>query len=175
MHWKRKIFIALGVLILLFLLDAFVQRSLFKKYHLTYQASDSMPEGLYFIRPVKKIARNEIVVFTPPPTIQDFLDRRHWLTNQSWLMKRVVGMPGDFVCLKNHELWINQSPIGPVLLEDKNHLPMPQLSFCRTLIPDEYFLMSTYIVRSFDSRYFGPVTSSLIQGEAVPLWLHSST
>ncbi len=113
--------------------------------------------------------RDEILVFEPPPDILDFLNQRHWMIPHDWLMKRAIGLPHDFICIKNQTVFINQEPIGPIESVDQNNQPLPHLSFCRKLNHNEYFLMSTYITRSFDSRYFGPVDFSLIKGRAIKL------
>ena len=142
---------------------------------LTLQSSDSMPKGLYEVTVAslkeKQLTRGETVVFLPPVKILPFLQTRHWVSSHDWMMKKIMGIPGDKVCLKNHLVWINKYPLGPILDEDHQHRVLPHLKFCRTLSQDEYFVMSTYIERSFDSRYFGPISGDSIIGKALPLWI----
>ena len=173
-------FITLISLLFLLCLSLICHVLWLKNYRLSYQNSLSMPQGWYLIIPVKfPIYPNETLVFTPPPEILPFLNQRGWLIPDDWLMKKAVGLPGDWVCIKNiknknnnfnsPELFINAEPIAPILNKDKKNLPLPRLSFCRKLAHNEYFLISTYITRSFDSRYFGPVDASLIKGRAIKL------
>ncbi len=206
---KLSLKIILSSLLLLVFLALIAHLLILKNYRLSYQHSESLPQGFYLILPLhKNITRNEILVFTPPPTILPFLESRGWLVPGDWLMKKAMGLPGDWVCIRPNldtnlgpklntklntdlnadlnpnpnlspltafkplgtdTLWINAEPIGPILTQDKNNLPLPHLSFCRKLAHNEYFLMSTYISRSFDSRYFGPVDPSLIKGRAIKL------
>jgi conjugative transfer signal peptidase TraF len=170
---KRPLLLILicgAFLALLFFLEIFTHELFLKNYRLTNQNSHSMPEGWYWIVPLSSpIYRNEILVFEPPPHILEFLNTRHWLIPNDWLMKKAMGLPGDFICLKDHQVWINQQPVAPILAVDKNDQALPNLSFCRKLTHNEYFLMSTYITRSFDSRYFGPIDFSLIKGKAIKL------
>ena len=198
---KLSLKIILSSLLLLVFLALIAHLLILKNYRLSYQHSESLPQGFYLILPLhKNITRNEILVFTPPPTILPFLQSRGWLVPGDWLMKKAMGLPGDWVCIRPNldtnlspklnadlnrnpnlspltasnplgtdTLWINAEPIGPILTQDKNNLPLPHLSFCRKLAHNEYFLMSTYISRSFDSRYFGPVDPSLIKGRAIKL------
>jgi type IV secretory pathway protease TraF len=153
---KRILLIIFLSLLFLFLLALFCHLLFLRNYRLTDQNSLSMPQGWYWITPIKfPIDRNETLVFEPPAEILLFLNQRGWLVPNDWLMKRAAGLPGDWVCIKNNNLWINTEEIAPILTKDKKNLPLPHLSFCRKLAHNEYFLISTYITRSFDSRYFG--------------------
>ncbi len=152
-----------------FLLYAFFSTQLLR---LSYQSSKSMPQGWYGIHPLTfPISRGEVVVFSPPPPVLAILYTRHWIQKKAWLMKKVLGLPGDLVCLQHQNVWINQEWIASIASEDSQHRALPQLSFCRKLSEDEYFLMSTYIPESFDSRYFGPISRAFLRGEARPIWL----
>ncbi len=168
----RSIALVSSISILVLLFVAF-----FCGIRLTIQASNSMPKGLYLVfanhEPAEHITyqRGEVVVFSPPSSILPFLKARHWISKNDWMMKKVMGVPGDLVCLKEHIVWINGNPVGSVLDQDREHRALPQLKFCRKLSQDEYFAMSNYIEHSFDSRYFGVIPSSSIIGKAFPLWI----
>ena len=47
---------------------------------------------------------------------------------------------------------------------------LPRWSGCRTLQPDEVFLMNPTAPDSLDGRYFGPLPLTSIVARAVPLW-----
>jgi conjugative transfer signal peptidase TraF len=119
--------------------------------------------------------RGSVVVFWPPSKIMPFLKTRHWISKPDWMMKKLMGVPGDAICIKGNTVWINGFSVGKVFEEDRQHRALPKLSFCRTLKKEEYFAMSTYAEHSFDSRYFGPVLSSSIIGNAYPVWTYSDT
>ncbi|PWT91819.1 MAG: signal peptidase I [Acidobacteria bacterium] len=113
------------------------------------------------------------------------------------LVKRVVGLPGDWIEIQNDELRINgklisyepldqnianeipasEQPYHAFLAEDlsgKQHPVMmtPLNSTVRDFGPYQvpsakYFVMGDNRDNSFDSRYFGPVDRSRILGQAV--------
>lgn len=86
--------------------------------------------------------------------------------DQDALIKRVIGLPGDTVELRDGAVLING-----VLLNE------PYVSgaqtFCGnscqpfTLGPDEYFLMGDNRANSLDSRSFGPILASQLIGRVV--------
>jgi signal peptidase I len=117
------------------------------------------------------------------------------------LVKRVIGLPGDVVELRNEQLIINDKPVdyAPLnagisgqlpeadiqrsifaaeQLPSRTHAVMatPELPARRTfgpiLVPDgHYFMMGDNRDNSFDSRYFGPVTREKIVGRATAVAL----
>ena len=113
----------------------------------------------------------------------------------SRLVKRVVGLPGDTVELRNDILFVNgrpqsyaledPSPYRRELPEDPNPLVIREdlggrshliavlpskaarRSFGPVLVPQRhYFMMGDSRDNSFDSRYFGPVARDRIVGRA---------
>jgi len=140
-------------------------------FGLVYNASKSMSRGVYVVIPAKKIQRNDIVVFYPPFTTQQFLSMQHWGPGNHLLMKHVLGLPGDWVCKRKNTLWINQNKVANVLVFYATNKKIPQVDFCGYLTVDQYLLLSTNSERSFDGRYFGPVQRQNIKGKAVLLLL----
>jgi type IV secretory pathway protease TraF len=47
---------------------------------------------------------------------------------------------------------------------------IPRWNGCKTLAPDEVFLLSTHAADSFDGRYFGPTSIADIIEKVAPLW-----
>lgn len=78
------------------------------------------------------------------------------------IIKRVIGMPGETVSIKNDKIYINGKVIdnsfayGTTSDVDKIELG-----------EDEYFILGDNRLISKDSRYFGPVTKSEIIGKVV--------
>jgi type IV secretory pathway protease TraF len=129
-------------------------------FGLTYQVTPSMPQGFYFIKPIKDIKRGDIVIFSPPPIALTFLLKNHLIPQNGLLMKYVFALPGDKTCKHDKAIWINSHNIAPVYqLKD-----LPNKKFCQVLKNNEYLLMSIKVQRSFDGRYFGPVNKKNIIG-----------
>jgi len=112
------------------------------------------------------------------------------------LVKRVVGLPGDSIELRNEQLIINGTPVDYTSLNPaiSTQLPageqqqsqfateeLPKHSHAVMAIPgvpakrnygpvtvpaDHYFMMGDNRDNSFDSRYYGPVERSRIVGQA---------
>ena len=106
-----------------------------------------------FVYHVGVIARGDVVVFWYP------LDR-----TKSFI-KRVVGLPGDLVQIREGRVYIN----GQLLNEP--YVPAEYLDFSEygplRVRPGEYFVMGDHRISSNDSRMFGSVPASYIYGKAV--------
>jgi conjugative transfer signal peptidase TraF len=86
------------------------------------------------------------------------------------LLKPIVGLPGDEVCITATTVRVNQQVLGPVFLMDRQGQPLPVWRGCRILAADELFPLSTRLPTSFDGRYFGPIRITDVLGIARPLW-----
>jgi signal peptidase I len=132
--------------------------------------------------------RSDIVVFFSPK------DRQR-------LVKRVIGLPGDTVEMRNEQLVINGQPVDYAPLDsavpaqlmgaerERGVFATEQLPDCRhsvmaiegvpamrsfgpvTVAPDHYFMMGDNRDNSFDSRYFGTVARDQIVGRATAVVL----
>ncbi len=126
-----------------------------------------------------EVDRGDIVVFTnpmepestetvPEAVIRSVLEavgiRTRGLDD---LIKRVVGLPGETLEIRNGEMLINGSPIAEVYT-DASFLP----DFGPVEIPaDSVFVMGDNRDESFDSRRFGPVSVDNVIGRAfVVIW-----
>jgi signal peptidase I len=106
-----------------------------------------------FVYHVGVIERGDVVVFWYP------LDR-----TKSFI-KRVIGLPGDLVEIRQGRVFINDSqldePYVPAeYLDVSDYAPLRVRS-------GEYFLMGDHRISSNDSRMFGPVAATYIYGKAV--------
>jgi signal peptidase I len=98
--------------------------------------------------------RGQVVVFNPANGEGDAL------------IKRVIGMPGDLIELRDGAVWIN----GQQLDEPYDHgLATACNNSCGAirLDGDSYFLMGDNRPSSLDSRSFGPVRAEQIIGRVV--------
>lgn len=107
------------------------------------------------------IDRGDIVVFARPvaedcggPTVND-------------LVKRVIGLPGDHIASSGNTVLIDGRPLAEPWLAKGTQLGKAILP---TLVPpDHYYVLGDNRVASCDSRYWGPVSRSLIVGKVVVL------
>jgi signal peptidase I len=80
------------------------------------------------------------------------------------LIKRVIGLPGDKVAVRNGKLFLNGEPQR----EPYTNKKLPDRSFfARTTVPKGHvFVMGDNRGNSADSRVFGPLPEKNIEGEA---------
>ena len=78
------------------------------------------------------------------------------------IIKRVIGMPGDTVAIKDGEIYINDEKIN-----DEYAYGMTSDYDRITLKSDEYFILGDNRLISKDSRYFGPIKEKEIKGKVV--------
>jgi signal peptidase I len=110
--------------------------------------------------------RGDVVVFTPP------------VSNTDEYIKRVIGLPGEKIMIKDGHVYINDKVLNEpyiansVVTRGGTFLPDGQ----EYTIPDgEYFVLGDNRPNSSDSRYWGPITKDVISGKAwVIYWPPSS-
>jgi conjugative transfer signal peptidase TraF len=158
--------IALAALLLLALASTLLQRA---GWSLSLQVTGSLPRGLYLVTPARRFAVGDIVLLDPPTAVAPLMLERRWIGAGMKLMKPIVALAGDEVCLRDGSVFVNGRAVAPVFAQDRSGRPLPRLDFCRRLVGAEAFLLSDYTSSSFDSRYFGPVATSQLQGRALPL------
>lgn len=87
---------------------------------------------------------------------------------QERLIKRVIGLAGDTVEIRNSRLYLNGQPL------DESYLPLrtPQANFGPVIVPMAHvFVLGDNRNNSNDSRYFGAVDIAQITGRAwVSYW-----
>lgn len=82
--------------------------------------------------------------------------------NDATIIKRVIGMPGDKVKIRNNKIYINNK-----IIEDEYAYGETSDYDEITLGDDEYFVLGDNRLISKDSRYFGAIKKSDIKGKAV--------
>jgi signal peptidase I len=109
--------------------------------------------------------RGDIVVFKPPP---------EWVQadNDEPYIKRVIGVGGDTVELKDDAVYVNGIQLSePYVYQEDGHAQatQPLADVSRWVIPTgELFLMGDHRGNSADSRAFGPIEVGAVIGRA---WL----
>jgi signal peptidase I len=100
----------------------------------------------------KDPARGEIIVFRYPKDPREYF------------IKRIIGLPGEKVAIKNGNVYING-----VRLDESEYLAPEEQTIhdgVWMLKADEYFILGDNRQYSLDSRKFGPVDRSYIIGRA---------
>ncbi|MFH0926275.1 MAG: signal peptidase I [bacterium] len=107
-----------------------------------------------FIFKFKKPNRKEIVVFKYP------LDKKRDF------IKRVIGLPGETIELKDRVVYINNEPINePYAMYSSSSIDSS--NFTPITVPDNsYFMMGDNRDSSMDSRYWGVLEDKLLIGKA---------
>ena len=138
--------------------------------HITYNPSPSAPLGWYTVEQISVVQKGDYLLMNLPESARKMASNRHYLPSDIPLLKHVFATFGDTICMKEGVVYVNEKPVAKALPVDSKGRAMPQLSLCRRLALGEYFLLNPDISDSFDSRYFGPITTDLVIGKAVPLW-----
>ncbi|MFA7307489.1 MAG: S26 family signal peptidase [Hyphomicrobium sp.] len=135
-----------------------------------WNASASVPTGLYTIHPAGVLHITELVVVRPPTALATFLDERRYLPKDVPMLKRILALPGQTVCRSDRTITVDGIAMGEALVHDRSGRTLPIWRGCRVVADDEVFLMNWQSEDSFDGRYFGPLPASTIVGRADPLW-----
>ena len=127
--------------------------------------------------------RGDVMVFFPPHQ------------NDTYYIKRVIGVPGDRVSYRNKQLTVNDEPVpqewlaelpsgrytfkmgrevlpgsdGHLMQTDNRRGPR---NFSVVVKPGHYFMMGDNRDNSSDSRVWGQVPERDIVGKAVAIWMH---
>ncbi|WP_054958618.1 signal peptidase I [Paenibacillus dakarensis] len=153
--WVKTIAIAFCIMVLL---NMFV-------FNLSMVKGESMEptleesERLFINKLVYRFAdpdRGDVVVLKDPSNGPD---------KKGFLVKRIIGLPGDTVEVKGHLLYVN----GKVQNEPYTDVPIEDPDFAPVSIEEgHYFVMgdNRHIRKSKDSREFGSVQESDIVGRA---------
>ena len=126
--------------------------------------------------------RGDVMVFFPPHM------------NDTYFIKRVVGLPGDTISYRDKQIFVNgerveQEPVaeypqgasryrlGLEKLGEANHLMQvdglrPARGFSTVVKPGHYFMMGDNRDNSSDSRIWGQVPEKDIVGKAFAVWMH---
>jgi conjugative transfer signal peptidase TraF len=140
---------------------------------LIWNASPSVPVGLYAVRPAAPLFDGELVVAEPPKRLAAFFARRGYLPVGVPLLKHVATVPGDVVCRDGRWITVDGKVAAEALDRDRKGRMLPHWTGCRTLKPGEVFLLNPDAPDSLDGRYFGPLPATSIIGRATPIWTRS--
>jgi conjugative transfer signal peptidase TraF len=145
--------------------------------------SSSIPLGLWRERPLEAtIQRGDVVSICPGLSAIFRLGVSRGYLNNGWcrggmeiLFKPVAAVSGDIVIVGPSGITVNGLLIrnSAALPADSNHRPLPAMSPGTYVVGgDQLWLVSDTNDHSFDSRYFGPMTTSGVRGILKPLALN---
>ncbi|MGY2805585.1 S26 family signal peptidase [Bradyrhizobium sp. USDA 4506] len=135
-----------------------------------WNASASVPIGLYSLRPTKRFHVTELVAVEPPEPLATFLDLNGYLPVGVRMLKRVSALPGQTVCRSGLTISVDDIAMGEARDRDGRGRPLPKWEGCRVVGDGEVFLMNWQSNDSLDGRYFGFLPSSAVIGRALPVW-----
>ena len=135
-----------------------------------WNASNSVPIGLYRVQPVNRLNVTELVAVRPPDLLAAFLDLNGYLPAGVPMLKRVLALPGQTVCRKGLSIAVDGINVGEARERDGQGRPLPVWQGCRTIADGDVFVMNWQSTDSLDGRYFGPLPASSVIGRAIPVW-----
>lgn len=142
-------------LLLVGLFYAFIFGSLLNCTQIVISPTNSLPYNVFFMIKSNHFSCNDIIVFS--------LEDHPILKNSSWI-KRLKGVPGDVIEVKDDIVTVSGKTIGKVL---------PGLKpLASGVIPEGYVFLAGDSLDSLDSRYeiMGLVKVKDLEGRAFPLW-----
>ena len=137
---------------------------------LIWNASASVPIGLYAVHPARTLSVTELVVVQPPKDLAQFLADRRYLPTGVPMLKRVLALPGQTICRNAYTITVDGIAMGEALEHDSHGRPLPVWQGCQRISDGQVFLMNWQSEDSLDGRYFGPLSRTAIVGRADPLW-----
>lgn len=137
---------------------------------LAWNASASMPTGLYLIEPGVRLATGDVAVARLPIGARDLAARRHYLPLGVLLVKKVAAVAGQRICWTGGRVTIDGRPAALRRPVDRAGRPLPWRHGCTMLLGDRVLLLATRSPDSFDGRYFGPTDGYDQIGKGIALW-----
>jgi conjugative transfer signal peptidase TraF len=136
-----------------------------------WNASASVPVGLYWLQSIEQRYVTELVAVMPPAPLATFLADGHYLPRGVPMLKHVLALPGQTVCRQGLTVSIDAIAMGAAHERDGRGRRLPVWQGCRVIAAGELFLMNWQSADSLDGRYFGPLPASAVIGRAHPVWI----
>lgn len=140
---------------------------------LIWNASASVPTGLYRAAGADTLALGDLVAVMPPDELVTFLEERGAVPRGVPILKHVAALAGSTVCRIGAVVTVDGRPVAVARPRDRRDRPLPTWAGCRRLTEDEAFLLNPDAPESFDGRYFGPLPVDAIVARLEPLWTYA--
>ena len=147
---------------------------------IVWNASPSMPVGIWRVTAVRSIIRGQVVTLCPSQATaalgldRGYLDGGECTTGVAPLLKPIAAVPGDTVEVSDVGIAVNGTLLrhSAAMAADDLGRPMQAVPVGTYAVGrGEIWVVSSYDPRSFDSRYYGPVPVENIRGTARPLFI----
>jgi conjugative transfer signal peptidase TraF len=141
---------------------------------LRFNSTGSLPIGLYR---VSTPADASLAEFCPPEPLsrlsvaRQYRNRGNCPDGDNPLMKPIVAEPGDVVVFSKSGLEVNGKLLGNTAprSQDSKARPLPHYPFGTYQVSSgTVWVASSYHPLSFDSRYFGPIPTTIIRHRLKP-------
>jgi conjugative transfer signal peptidase TraF len=140
---------------------------------LIWNASSSVPLGLYWVERPTGLEVGDLVAVMPPAPLAAFMVTRGYIGVDVPLLKHVAGLPGQRICRNGATVTVDGVVLGEALPRDRLGRDLPDWQGCRLLQDGEIFLMNPEVRDSLDGRYLGPLPADAVIGKARPIWVTS--
>ncbi len=137
---------------------------------IVWNASASVPVGLYLLETTDERYVSELVAVVPPEPLATFLAAGNYLPRGVPMLKHVLALPGQTVCRDGLVVTVDKVAVGVALERDRQGRALPVWQGCRVVAEDTLFLMNSRSADSLDGRYFGPLPRSAVTGRVHPVW-----
>ncbi|MES3041169.1 MAG: S26 family signal peptidase [Pseudomonadota bacterium] len=135
-----------------------------------YNPSVSAPQGWYALASANRLQVGEHVLVRLPLAAAELAAQRRYLPMNIPLLKRIAATAPQLVCVRAGRVLIDGRLAAVQRASDTQGRRLPHWQDCRRLRANELFLLSETSDASFDSRYFGPITTDRVIGRARTLW-----
>ncbi|MBY0334918.1 MAG: S26 family signal peptidase [Acetobacteraceae bacterium] len=136
-----------------------------------WNASASVPLGLYAATPVETIGHGDLVLVRPPETLAALIVERGYVARGVRLLKHVAALPPQVVCAEGTAIMVDGETVAHRRMADRLGRPLPTWHGCRRLESGEVFLLNAAEPDSLDGRYFGPLPRTSIVARLRPVWI----
>jgi len=134
-----------------------------------WNASASVPVGLYRLRPTGSLWVTELVAAQPSESLVTFLSECGYLPAGVPMLKCVMALPGDLLQrAAHHHRRQHRVPRGARARQPSR--PLPAWLRCRVIAEREVLLNHWQSADSLDERYFAVLPTTAIVGRADPPW-----
>jgi type IV secretory pathway protease TraF len=122
-----------------------------------WNASASVPIGLYKVHPAHHLTLTALAVAYPPEPLAGWLEERRYLPRGVPLIKPVLALDGHTVCRVGPLITVVGRETGVAHENDHSGRPLPFWQDCHVIGQSESFLMNPHEPASLDGPYFGPL------------------
>jgi len=136
-----------------------------------WNASASVPLGLYAATPAEAIAHGDLVLVRPPETLAAFLAERGYVARGVPLLKHVAALPPQVACAEGTAITVDGETVAHRRAADRLGRALPTWRGCHRLETGEAFLLNAAEPDSLDGRYFGPLLRTNIVARLRPVWI----